>query len=89
MSTVTPSPAPHSYDWFMERQQEASLGCAQTAITNPGIYPVYGEWCAARDALENAKARVKAADEAWLEFIKPALDDPDYRSIAQKKGLLP
>lgn len=74
---------------FLQRSKLAGVELAQAAITSPGVFPVYCRWHDALQELEKAKANLEVAAERWQAFIAPALDDPDYQRIAEKRGLIP
>lgn len=76
-------------DQLKESIRQASIHAAESAITTPGAYLAYGEWVTAKKALQAAEARVSAAEANWLELISPALDDPNFRAIAESRGLIP
>lgn len=78
-----------SRQWFLNQSREAHRDLAETAIATPGIFPEYGEWVGARQALELAHKQLAAAEAKWLKRIEPALQDDLLRALAERKGLVP
>jgi hypothetical protein len=55
-----------------ERIREAQVQVANSAITSPGVYPVWSELLSAAIALNEAKARLVLAQFQWNNLISHA-----------------
>ena len=74
---------------LMAQIDRAKQHTAEVAVASPGIYHQFGDWVAAKKSLEIAKRNLEKAEAAWLAMLKPALDDPLFRELAERKGLIP
>jgi hypothetical protein len=74
---------------YEERAKEAARQLAETAVSTPGVFPEYSSWMEAKRALRAAEKRLEYAETVWFERMAPIMDDPDWASIARKKGLIP
>jgi len=74
---------------LMAQINRAKQHTAEAAIASPGVYHQYSTWVDAKRSLEIAKRNLEKAEAAWLEMLKPALQDPLLRQLAERKGLIP
>jgi len=78
-----------NHEELMKNINSAKKQVAETCISNPGIYGEYGSWMHAKRDVEEAKKRLEIAEKKWSRMIAPALEDPLYKRIAEKKDLIP
>jgi hypothetical protein len=55
--------------------KDAKLSVARSALANPGVFLEYGRYRAAKAAVTAAERELRAAETAWLDLIRPAVDE--------------